>query len=207
MRFWTIQPRAVWKQMERGDSVRVDSDHPKYGGKRPWQYEWLSAALRRNRSGFDGGWPWWLSCEKPDLDRLRSTTQPGGREQTMIELDLPEDRCAIFPLWIWETIYTGNFVAFTRESLDNWRQKLQEAIPEPHVRPLPEPWQARLETSWELMFDNNVDQRCWYRDDEIPAEGDEMHALMKGASEGMAGLTQELRERDTVNATLFTTTE
>lgn len=61
MRFWTIQPRHVWRQMERGDSVRVDPQHPKYKGKRLWQYDWLSAALRRHRSGFDGGWPWWRS--------------------------------------------------------------------------------------------------------------------------------------------------
>ena len=91
MRFWTVQPYEIWEQMERGDAVRVDPDHPKYGGTRPWQYEWLSAALARISPGFDGGWPWWLSCREPDLDALRSTTLPGGREQASVELELPPD--------------------------------------------------------------------------------------------------------------------
>lgn len=34
MRFWTIQPPVVGAQMEQGDSVRVNADHPRYGGQR-----------------------------------------------------------------------------------------------------------------------------------------------------------------------------
>jgi hypothetical protein len=206
MRFWTIQPREVWQQMRRGDSVRVDPEHLKYGGERPWQYDWLSAALSRSRSGFDGGWAWWLCCEEPDLGRSRSATLPGGPEQALIELELPEDRCATFPLWMWETIYTRHYIALTREELDNWYRELHSAVPNREVWPLPEPWRSRLESSWERMFDLSVDPRCWYRDDELPDEGSELYALMRDASDEMAGLTQELLASDTMNVTLFTTT-
>ena len=84
-----LSPLEIWQQMEHGKSVRVDPEHPKYGGKRPWQYDWLAAALRRNRSGFDGGWPWWLSCKRPDASQLTLAKLPGGQEQSLIELELP----------------------------------------------------------------------------------------------------------------------
>lgn len=204
MRFWTIQPHEIWHQMERGDSVRVDPEHPKYGGKRLWQYDWLSAALCRNRTGFDGGWPWWLSCERPDLSHARSKTLPGGPEQALIELELPEDRYALFPLWMWETIYSGKYLAPGRDALDSWYQKLRAGIPDRDVWPLPEPWQTQLQLSWELMFDPDSHSRCWYRDDELPDKADDLHILMRDASEGMAGLTQELLASDTVDVSLFT---
>ncbi len=203
MRFWTIQPLGVWRQMESGVAVRVDPEHPKYGGKRPWQYDWLAEALRRNRSGFDGGWPWWLSCKKPDVDRLVSSKLPGGREQAMIELELPQDRYATFPLWVWETIYCGQFVAFARETFDEWYRERRAAIPESEGGPLPEPWRTQLESSWELLFDQGIERRCWYRDAELPDEGDELHVLMRDASDEMAALTQELRASDTVEVTRF----
>lgn len=95
-------------------------------------------------------------------------------------------------------------VALTREALDDWYRALRAAVPDRDIRPLPEPWRTELEESWELMFDRSVERRCWSRDGKLPDEGEEMHALMKGASDEMAGLTQELRASDCVNLTLFT---
>jgi hypothetical protein len=190
--------------MERGDAVRVDPDHPKYGGKRPWQYEWLSAALVRNSPGFDGGWPWWLSCGEPDLDALRSATLPGGREQASIELELPTDRCPTFPLWMWETIHTGYFLASTREELDAWHGELESAGLEPGVWPLPQPWRDRIEESWERIFDEAWRPRCWYHDEAPSVDDTGLGALMREASVEVVGLTQELRAGDAVRVTPFT---
>jgi len=202
--FWTIQPRSVWEQMERGEAVRVDPGHPKYGGEKPWQYEWLAAGLRHNSSGFDGGWPWWLRCDEPDLTRLRKAALPGGREQACIELRLPEERCLTFPLWVWETIYTGHYLALDREEFDGWYRRLRSAVPRPEDRPLPEPWRSQLEASWQRMFSSPCDPRLWYRDQALPDESAGHYTLMKEASEEVVGLTQELLSGDAVDVELFT---
>lgn len=204
VRFWTIQPRVIWEQMERGDSVRVDSDHPRYEGKRPWQYKWLAAGLRHHRRGFDGGWPWWLRCDEPDVADYLGATLPGGREQASIELELPEDRYATFPLWMWETIYTGHYLASTREELEAWHRELRTAVPDPDTGPLAEPWQGRLESSWERIFDRDWQPRFWYRDQELPDQESDLTSLMLEASEDVVGLTQELRSSDAANVVLFT---
>lgn len=207
MRFWTIQPRSVCDQMASGGSVRVDPGHPKYGGKRPWQYEWLGAGLLRHRPGFDGGWPWWLSCDKPDIDRLRFAKLPGGTEQARLELELPGDRCTSFPLWMWETIHTGNYLAFTRKEFDDWQRELTSVVTPPDTDRLPEPWQTRLESSWERIFERGVPARFWYRDEEIPGLPSGLDSLMRDASEELAGLTQVLRAADCVEITAFDVAE
>lgn len=202
MRFWTVQPLVVWEQMEGGDAVRVDPDHPKYGGERPWQYDWLAAALQRNRPGFVGGWPWWLLCEEPDLAQQRAAKLPGGRDQVSIELELPEDRFAAFPLWMWETIHTGHYLALTGEEFAGWDRELRGAVADPDVRPLPEPWQSSLEESWERLFQPDP-PRFWYRDG-TPPDDPVLAGLMREASEDFVGLTEELRAGDTVDVVRFT---
>ena len=148
---------------------------------------------------------WNVIAEKALADAVEYAQQNGKRiGEALIELELPEDRCATFPLWIWETIYTGHYVAFTRAALDDWYRELRSAVPDRDVWPLPQPWRTQLESSWELMLDRSVDQRCWYRDGELPDEGDDLHILMRDASEEVAALTQELLARDTVDVTLFT---
>lgn len=207
VRFWTIQPRQLWEQMERGESVRVDPDHPRYGGERPWQYDWLSAGLQRHHSGFDGGWPWWLSCIEPDLDQHRSVVLPGGRDQVSIQLELAETRYATFPLWMWETIHTGHYLAFTQEDLDEWHGALDSAGLGPDTAPLPEPWRGRLESSWERIFDRGPHPRFWYRDREVSEDDSGRNTLMREASEDPVGLTQELRASDVLKVVLFTAVE
>lgn len=207
MRFWTIQPYEIWEQMERGDRVRVDPNHRRYEGKRLWQYDWLSGSLVRNRSGFDGGWPWWLLCDRPDIRQQRSATLPGGREQASIELELPDDRCATVALWMWETIYTGHYLAISQEEFDGWHRELHSAIPEPGIWPLPEPWQGRLESSWERMFDRECQPRFWYRDEPLPDDESSLSTLMREASEDVVGLTQELLATDVVRVVPFTAAE
>jgi hypothetical protein len=183
--------------MERGEAVRVDPEHPKYRGKRPWQYVWLADALRRRHSAFDGGWPWWLSCSRPDVERLRSATLPGGQEQAILELELPEQRVAIFPLWMWETIYTGHYLALGRDELLRWRREVREG--------LTEALRARQEGSWERLFDRSAHRRCWYRDDDFPDPDEELQALLRNASDETAALILELRGSDLADVSLFTT--
>lgn len=203
VKFWTIQPVAVWAKMKRGEPVRVDPNHPKYGGVRPWQYDWLATTLAHHLPGFSGGWPWWLSCDEPDVAQLASSTLPGGIDQASIELELPEERYITFPLWMWETIYTGEYLAASHEELNGWHQE-SLGMSAADARPLPEPRQARLEVSWEQIFDPAWRPRFWYRDQAPPDDGSQLSRLMREASASPVGLTEELRLSDVVRVSEFT---
>lgn len=203
MRMWTVQPRSVWVQIGEENAARVDPDNPKYEGRRPWQYEWLAAALERHHPAFDGGWPWWLSLVEPDLDQEGTKSLPGGIDQTCLELELPDERCAVFPLWMWETIYTGHYLAGTLEELDSWCSGLRAAVSDPNVSPLPSPWQGRLESSWERLFDEEWRPPLWYRDGEVSDREPNVARLMREASPNSVAVTQELRSTDIVRVTQF----
>ncbi len=189
--------------MNTVEGARVDPDNSRYRGRRPWQYEWLSAGLGRNHPGFDGGWPWWLSCQEPDLDQCRSAVLPGGRDQALIELDLSEDRCLVFPLWMWETIHSGLYLAACREEFAGWYGDLDSALPRIEVWPLPQPWRDRIELSWDRIFDRDRHVRFWYRDGEVSDDDSAYGTLAREASEEEVALTQVLAAGDVVNISLF----
>ena len=58
--------------------------------------------------------------------------------------------------------------------------------------------------SWERIFDRAWRPRFWYRDREPPDGDSSLGALMREASDEMAGLTQELRASDAVSVIPFT---
>ncbi|MCP3974502.1 MAG: DUF3841 domain-containing protein [bacterium] len=205
MRFWTIQPRTIWDQMQRGESVRVDPENSRYQGRRPWQYDWLATALADSHPGFDGGWPWWLSCIEPDLRQQRQAELPGGTAQTVLELELPPERYVTFPLWMWETIHLGHYLAANEDELSQWQANAGNRPHEPSAPDSPGAMSGSLDTSWRRLLDVRWRPRFWYRDVEISADGSSLSRLMNEASEEAVGLTQELRADDVLSAASFRT--
>ena len=201
MRFWTIQPIAVVAELDRSGSVRVDQDHQRYRGKRPWQYDWLAAALARHHSAFSGGWPWWLSCEEPDLAAQATRTLPGGGSQASIELEIPEGRYVTFPLWMWETIFTGMYLAAGPDELEDWLEVVDRISDDGEA--LPPSLRDRLEASWDRILDPGWQPRFWYRDRPPPDDDSALARLMREASTTNAGLVEELRAGDVVRVTEF----
>src|SRR5438552_1195105 len=111
MRLWTIQPRAVWEQVQRDgvawvDERRIGEDGP-YGGCAdfagyvPDAYRWLTNFLRQQRPGWEGRLPWWCYTKKPDLRWHRHSGCAGP--YVRIELEVPRDECVAFPCWAWGT--------------------------------------------------------------------------------------------------------
>ena len=201
MRVWTVQPLAVVAELDRSGSVRVDRDHQRYRGERPWQYEWLAAALARHHPGFSGGWPWWLSCEEPDLAAQATRTLPGGSSQASIELEIPKSRYVTFPLWMWETIFTGTYLAAGRDEFDEWLEVVDRFSDD--GKALPPSLRDRLEASWERILEPGLQPRFWYRDRSPPDDDSALARLMREASTTNAGLVEELRAGDVVRVTEF----
>ncbi len=202
MRFWTVQPHTVWEKMQTGQGVRVDPDHPKYAGQRPWQYEWLAAALAASHPGFDGDWPWWLSTAEPDLVQQRAAALPGGSKQTLLELELSPERYVTFPLWMWETIHMGHYLAASKDEFDAWQTQFGE---DTVVGTEQADRRLRLESSWQRLLDDEWCPQFWYRDVAIPDDGSSRSRLMRESSVETVGLTEELRSADVVATIEFST--
>ena len=154
---WTIQPVSVWVQVEREGKARVDRRFTTYSSESIWQYDWLASQLARRIDGYSAGYPWWAYCKKPDL-RSHRHNQTG--EQVRIGFR-PSVGWIRFPIWMWDTIYSGRYLARSYDEFVEWTQEVQAAVPDEETWPLPEPWRDRLEKSWERLFEPHTDSSCW----------------------------------------------
>jgi hypothetical protein len=158
---WTIQPKAVWDQIEQHGVARVDrSLIAGAEDEEIWQYDWLAAQLARRIPGYGGGYPWWAYCNKPDLRQFRH-----GRhgEQVCVGFRPASGTWIRYPYWMWDTIYQGRYLALSYEEFVDWTQAILVAVPDEDTWPLPEPWQSRLERSWERLFQPGCHNDCWLR--------------------------------------------
>lgn len=158
MRIWTIQPLAVLEQVEK-DGVALS-----YGGLSDWDdyvwepYEWLIGQLVQRRGWTPRRFPWWAYCEKPDL---RNHRWSGRGMQVRLELEIDENRLLVMPRWAWDNVVSGQYIAYTEEEDRAWNERMLANVPlesygDPDsrdpLRPLPDPWNTELHTSWERLF-------------------------------------------------------
>jgi hypothetical protein len=157
MRVWTVQPLAVWERLQHDGTVLVDEAAVGYV---PEAYGWLARQLRERVPAYPGTLPWWVYREKPDLRWVRHR-RPAGQREVRIELEPEAASFVSFPVWAWNTVYCRNYLAFTRKEHDGWIETMRRAIPDEDTWPLPEPWQAQLEMSWERLFDADLPALPW----------------------------------------------
>jgi len=160
MRLWTIQPRAVWQQIEADGFADVDplTDPGWYADSTPPEYLWLVRQLKSRIAGYCGRLPWWCYCEKPDL-RLYRHTRPAGSREVRLELEIDDASAAAFPGWAWNEVYCQHYVALTKREEQNWKRRLRRHVPDEDTWPLPQPWLGELERSWLRIFDPRLPAR------------------------------------------------
>lgn len=149
MRYWTVQPLGVWETLQGEGVCRVDPglafDH-----EPPACYLWLVEQLKRRLPGYQGNFPWWLYCGKPDLRWVR-WTRPLDEWEVRLELELPADRVEEFLIRDWDVVYCQAWLCkhlprqrwYEFEKRRGWED----------VYPYPEPYQTLLERSWQRLFD------------------------------------------------------
>lgn len=157
---WTIQPATVWAQMEQHGSMYVDRRQASYRNEGIWQYDWLSSQLARQIHGYAGGYPWWAYCKKPDLRTHRHLLIG---EHVCIGFCPAPGTWIRFPIWMWDTIYSGRYLAQSYEEFVSWTQKMLTAVPDEDTWPLPDPWGRYVERSWGRLFDQRLHNSCWLR--------------------------------------------
>jgi hypothetical protein len=190
LRVWTIQPVEVWQQLQQLGELRVDATRLPYSsGYVPESYYWLTRQLRKRVPNWDSDLPWWVYCERPDLRQFRHC-RPWGSQEVRLEIEPAISLADTFPVWAWNQVYTRQYLAKTRAEAERWEARRWQAVPDEDLWPLPDPWRAELESSWERLFDSTFPQTCW-----------DSEAL--GANGGREGVLNCLRLDEVRNVTPF----
>jgi hypothetical protein len=176
VRVWTIQPAIVWERLREQGVLGVDETELPYGGHIPEAYRWLASELCRRLADYPGTLPWWAYCKKPDLRLFRHHRPPGP--EVRMELEPRSHSMVTFPIWAWDAVYGGDYLSPTREEHAAWTARLAAAVPDEDTWPLPEPWSAELEASWQRLFDPALPAYPW----------DERRIGMSGSREAVLGL-------------------
>jgi hypothetical protein len=162
MRLWTVQPAAVWQQLEADGQVWVD---PGRVNGEAWihpRYSWLVWQLRDRITDSRGYLPWWAYCTRPDLRWVQHSRRLGSQE-VLLEFDAPDGSFVAFPCWAWQEVYGGNFLALSGAEHRAWEERLKQAGVTEDDWPLPEPFQTELEASWRRLFSPDLPARSWRR--------------------------------------------
>ena len=153
MRLWTIQPWSVWELIREDGEARVDASRWSSPAYTPPSYDWLRSQLANRLDAYQGGYPWWCYCEKPDLRFHRHVHLCGGPHQVRLELKIEPARVQILRIWAWHQVYCGLYLG-TRWQERDWRSRRHRAGIDPglHDAELAEPWRSELEDSWGRVF-------------------------------------------------------
>lgn len=158
IRLWTIQPIAVWEQLQRDGVLLVDES--RLGEDLPASYQWLRQNLSKVIPGYRGGLPWWFYCQKPDL-RVHRHFQFG--QQVRLELEVNTGHFFIMPSWAWDRVYAQDYLAKTWAEWRNWHLRLRLAVADEDLWPLPEPWHTELVQSWHRLFHPDLPPKPIFR--------------------------------------------
>lgn len=154
MKIWTIQPWNVWDQLQEFGELRTDLARMRIPNFVPDCYEWL-----RSQLGY-ATYPWWAYAERPDLRCYRYTSEPGI--QVRMKLELAEADMCVFPLWAWDQVYCGHYLARQPGELEEWETAAEAAEPAwLDLRPdLPEPFGSQLVASWQHLFSPHLPRQA-----------------------------------------------
>lgn len=150
MRIWTIQPVCVWEQIQQeGRSLAL----PRWDYAPHDPYRWLAAQCHQRLPVFPGELPWWAYLTKPDLRWVRHRRE-AGIAFVRIELEPAPESFLVYPCWAWARVFLGQYLALNGTENEEWERRIEREFPDEDTRPwpLPDPFRAELEVSWQRLF-------------------------------------------------------
>ena len=164
IRLWTIQPIHVWNALLEQGSMFVSHTHPQFADNLDFfrhPYDWMRRQMMERIPGYLGHYPWWAYEHFLDLRLYRWHTSP--HEQRLVRLELAVPREQILPSsygrwhWVLNRWYLpegyDDEVTYEQEG-DAWRAEAAlDGVDVYHDNPYAKPWEARIQASWERIFD------------------------------------------------------
>ncbi|MBC7099393.1 DUF3841 domain-containing protein [Candidatus Bipolaricaulota bacterium] len=150
MRVWTIQPVEVLEQLEAEEVLYADLAYIPEEFRHA--YDWMRAQMKRRILGYRGHYPWW-GWHSPRPDLRRSGHLPRGTQGVCLELELDPHEVLLSDFDVWHVVLNRGYLALGEDEEEEWYQRLEAAVPDSRIRPLPEPWWSDMLSSWERIFD------------------------------------------------------
>lgn len=150
VRYWTVQPISVWETLQSEGIGRVDTQLA-FNNQPPACYVWLVEQLKVRLPNYEGNYPWWLYCGKPDLRWVR-WTRPQGTWEVRLELELPAERVQEFLIRDWDVVYCQAWL-FKHLPRNRWYD-FRERRGWEDLEVYPEPYESLLKRTWQRLFDS-----------------------------------------------------
>lgn len=152
---WTIQPASLVEALRSKSELYV-CEKLMRRGQAPEAYKWLVSQLSiRNPNCFTGRFTWWAYLVKPDLRKMRFLLGKGS--YVRIQLKKDTNSFVSFPVWAWNTVYGGAYLAKSSVENQDWERRLGESVSDwEDLSVLPPPWQKEVEESWASLFDSDL---------------------------------------------------
>jgi hypothetical protein len=167
MRVWTIQPRAVWDELQGSGELAADPSRGHHSDLFAAAYAWMQNQMRMRVPRYDSGPLWWGWAEKPDLRRERHVFLTG--DWVRLELRLADDELLTSNRSAWDCVWEDEYCPVDAEDDREFRQRYGNG-----ERVLgaeqPEAVQELIRHSWTRIFEPDLDAEYWHERQQVTFE-------------------------------------
>jgi len=163
MILWTVQDMRAWARLQREGVLRGDGRHvPAYYRD---AYRWMADQMRLRLPPNFARFPLWAWCRWQGLKQCRPDLRASGHlakglPGVRIELELPEDSVLLSDFDSWHCVLNRHFLSINDQEDDAFARELERAGVEWRW-PYPEPFHARVVSSWQRIFDLEAGDAEW----------------------------------------------
>lgn len=152
MKLYTIQNQNAWYEAQRTGCLVGNKDYIWPDFIEP--YHWMMDQMKKKLNDYDGEYPVWLWCEKPDLRYSGHLNK--GTMGTLLEVELKEQEVLFSNFMAWHIVLSDGFLSLTEEEdrqyeIGNLSMKKKE--------------------SWERIFNYNELQKYEYWKGPVDLQG------------------------------------
>jgi hypothetical protein len=163
MILWTIQDMKAWDRLQREGALRADGRRvsPYYRHAYLWMSDQMRLWLPPHPARFPlWGWCHWqgVNQRRPDLRASGHLTK--GTTGVRIEFELPEGSVLLSDFDSWHCVLNRHFLSINEKEDDAFARELERADVEWRW-PYPEPFHARVVSSWQRIFDLQAGDAQW----------------------------------------------
>jgi hypothetical protein len=164
MILWTIQDMRAWAALQREGVLRADGRRvlPYHRHAYRWMSDQMRLRLPPHRARFPlWGWYRWQGTKQcwPDLRASGHLTK--GTTGVRIEFELPEENVLLSDFNGWHCVLNRSFLPINEPEDEGFTRDLEKAGVEWRW-PYPEPFHARVVSSWQRIFDLQGSDAEWW---------------------------------------------
>lgn len=164
MSLWTIQNMEAWERLQREGVLRCDGRRvPAYYRH---AYRWMSDQMRLRLATHHArfplwGWYQWQGTKQRRPDLRASGHLAKGLAGVRIEIELPELSVLISDFNSWHCVLNHYYLSINKQEDESFARELERAGVEQRW-PYPEPFNLRMVSSWQRIFDIEAGDVEWW---------------------------------------------